>query len=222
MEKVNNKQISVIGSNALNLGKVVNWEKFINNNIFQFFISSDYHLNHDSDFLHIQRGYSNYKDMTEAVIQNHNSVVGKDDFFLALGDMFMNRVELLDELLPRLNGKWFISRGNHTSLGKMNRILELRPDWIKVDEAFNIRIKDNEFSFTHYPLQQSKLNANRGASPKSPIIYSLYGHTHEHSSGWTEYNNYHIGVDGNNLYPHKFSDIYKELKDVKDFSSRPV
>ena len=43
------------------------------------FLSSDYHLNHNKDFIYKARGFECVEDMNEEIVKRHNEVVGWDD-----------------------------------------------------------------------------------------------------------------------------------------------
>ena len=42
-------------------------------------ITSDWHLNHNKEFIYKARGFETVSDMNKAIIQNHNQSVAMDD-----------------------------------------------------------------------------------------------------------------------------------------------
>lgn len=78
-----------------------------------FFIS-DMHIGHRNVLKFCNRPFLDVKDMSESLIKNWNSVVGKDDIVFDLGDMFWwdSRHEI-KKFIGRLNGTIYKVAGNH-------------------------------------------------------------------------------------------------------------
>lgn len=76
------------------------------------FYISDLHLGHKNILAFDNRPFFNLKEMTETIISNWNSVVGKNDSVYVLGDMFWNNSEI-PKIMPRLNGNKYLIKGNH-------------------------------------------------------------------------------------------------------------
>lgn len=81
------------------------------------FYISDLHLGHKNILAFDNRPFFNLKEMTETIISNWNSVVGKNDSIYVLGDMFWNNSEI-PIVLPKLNGTKYLIKGNHDLVNK--------------------------------------------------------------------------------------------------------
>ena len=119
------------------------------------FYISDLHIGHKNILAFDNRPFFNLEEMTETIISNWNSVVGKNDSVYVLGDMFWNNAEI-PIVLPRLNGVKFLVKGNHD---RVNEEMKKHFVWIK-DYAV---IKDGEehVVLCHYPIAHW-INADYG------------------------------------------------------------
>lgn len=52
----------------------------------QIWVTSDWHLNHNKEFIYKARGFETVSDMNKAIMQNHNQSVAMDDHIYVLGD----------------------------------------------------------------------------------------------------------------------------------------
>lgn len=73
------------------------------------FLSSDYHLNHNKDFIYKARGFECVEDMNEEIVKRHNEVVRWDDDIYLLGDLMLMNDEEGIKYLRRLNGAFILS-----------------------------------------------------------------------------------------------------------------
>lgn len=87
--------------------------------------TSDLHLNHDKAFLYEPRGFTNIKEMNEAIIENWNSVVKPGDIVYNLGDSLMGDKAEGIELYKKLNGTSFMIWGNHCTDNKKICLLNI-------------------------------------------------------------------------------------------------
>ena len=92
---------------------------------YNIFFTSDTHFAHENmcKFLDYDgervRPFNNCKECDELMIQNWNEVVKPQDKIYFLGDLAFNKNEA-DKIMPRLNGKKCLIRGNH-DLFKLKR-----------------------------------------------------------------------------------------------------
>lgn len=79
------------------------------------FFTSDEHYGHFNILKFTSRPFISLQDMKEKLINNHNSIVGKNDEVFHLGDMFWKSCSLRECLDIRyaLNGKHYFVYGNH-------------------------------------------------------------------------------------------------------------
>ena len=68
------------------------------------FFTADLHLGHKNIIKYCNRPFSSLKDMDETIINNWNSVVGKNDTVYALGDLVFG-FHKYEKYLNQLNGK---------------------------------------------------------------------------------------------------------------------
>jgi len=125
--------------------------------------------------------------MDKTIINNHNSVVSKNDITIHAGDftLWKNVKDIYEKYINRLNGQHIFLLGSHDYWlkGKPNRqILEK-----------NIFLDGKRYHFVvcHYAMH---------TWPRSHYgSYHLFGHSHGNLelSG----KRYDIGVDNNNFYP---------------------
>jgi calcineurin-like phosphoesterase family protein len=75
------------------------------------FVTSDHHFREWTRFYGLL--CENSKEQEEEHIAKWNSVVGKDDLVLYVGDFCDGRIADLDEICKRLNGRIVLIKGNH-------------------------------------------------------------------------------------------------------------
>lgn len=80
----------------------------------RIWLTSDFHLNHDREFIWKARGFGSVREMNEAIVANWNAAVAPDDDAYILGDCMLG-ADMQDGLnyLRRLNGRIRIAIGNH-------------------------------------------------------------------------------------------------------------
>jgi calcineurin-like phosphoesterase family protein len=76
------------------------------------FITSDQHFGHFKVIGYSGRPYTTVEEMNQALIDNHNSVVGQNDEVIHLGDFTMND-KYAKGILDQLNGTHILIPGNH-------------------------------------------------------------------------------------------------------------
>lgn len=98
------------------------YSKFLIENINRnLFITSHPQLGSQSVFHHVpaRKLYCHINKLHRAIVDNWNSVIGKDDFVLCLGDFTQNlkhkkkSMSLVEKYLGLVNGKYILIRGNH-------------------------------------------------------------------------------------------------------------
>ena len=101
-------------------------------------------------------------------IELWNSVVGKDDLVLYIGDFCDGGVGDLEELSGKLNGRKTLIKGNHDRLGD---------EWYRCafgDVMTEMRIPDLNLRLIHVKEEAKNLEAGERV---------IYGHAHRHMSG---------------------------------------
>lgn len=174
------------------------------------FVTSDWHFNHDREFIWKIRGFSSIKEMNEEIIRRHNEVVKPDDTVYVLGDLMFGGNEKDDkniEYINRLNGKIIVVCGNHDT--KRRKTLYVEKLALPIYDATTLKYQGYHFYLSHYPTVTSDFNET---SLKQCVI-NLFGHTHQ----ITDFYNgipfmYHVGMDSHNCYPVNLDDALSEMK----------
>jgi len=113
-------------------------------------VSSDFHLGHNKEFVYGARGFTTSKEHTDAVINSVNECVRPNDNLFYLGDFSLNTTESeFEEYISRiLCQNIFMLWGNHNN--PVNKIYER-----EVARIFNpseeLRIENQKFQI--YPLR---------------------------------------------------------------------
>ena len=173
--------------------------------------TSDLHMNHTQEFLYGPRGFSNEKEMNEAIVERWNSVVKDDDIVWNLGDIAMNDIAGAIPYLNMLNGTQYWLLGNHDTNNKVERIL--KSCWKISDTALTYanleKIGGMSIYMSHYPT----LTANFDEKHFSRHVIALHGHTHQQTNF---YNGmpfcYHVGVDSHGCVPVEIDSIILNIK----------
>jgi calcineurin-like phosphoesterase family protein len=109
------------------------------------YITADTHFGHDAIRRYCDRPFVTAAEMDEAMVRRWNSVVGKEDAVIHLGDFALAGVGRIEELLNGLNGYKILVLGNHDRSAK--RMGELGFD--EVYKEYEI----NGLRCVHYPEQ---------------------------------------------------------------------
>ena len=128
----------------------------------RIYLIADTHFNHGNIIKYCNRPFSDIEEMNNTIINNWNSIVGKDDIVYHLGDFLLG--DNIKDFLSKLNGKIYLVRGNHDgkSIAFYNNIgLEVVPTKTKLDEY--------KIILSHKPLE------DRGI-PDGYI--NIHGHIH--------------------------------------------
>ena len=105
------------------------------------YFTSDTHFYHSNIIGFCKRPFKNVEDMNETLIENWNRVVSQDDIVFHLGDFCMGGSHEWTKILNRLNGKIYLTLGNHDlKVGSINSIFYFLH---KAAEPFNCLEQDN-------------------------------------------------------------------------------
>ena len=174
--------------------------------------TSDLHMNHTQEFLYGPRGFSNEKEMNEAIVERWNSVVKTEDIVWNLGDIAMNDIAGAIPYLNMLNGTQYWLLGNHDTNNKVERIL--RSCWKISVPALTYanleKIGGMSIYMRHYPT----LTANFDEKHFSRHVIALHGHVHS-KTNWIIPTNpflYHIGMDSHNCTPVNLDEILSDIR----------
>ena len=179
--------------------------------------TSDTHWGHLNIIKFCNRPWGSVEEMDEALIDNWNSVVEKDDIVFHLGDFAFAPNWRWKELLSRLNGQIHLIIGNHDETRwPGDKVMEL---FAGVYNQLKLKI-DNKYHvyLNHYPFLTY---GGVWREPENAVI-QLFGHVHSSptSSGKDDSRlsilfpyQYDVGVDNNNYTPlswDKIKDIIQQ------------
>jgi calcineurin-like phosphoesterase family protein len=170
----------------------------------EIFVTSDTHFGHKNIIKFSNRPYENVEQMNKALIDNWNSVVGKNDIVYHLGDVSFANPNKTKDILDQLNGKIILIRGNHDQ-SAVHDVCKTRFESI-VDYA-ELKHNGELYIMLHYPIASWR-NKHRGS-------YHLYGHCH--GSFQLNIGKAHdVGVDVNNYIPVHIDELTKILNLKED------
>lgn len=189
----------------------------------KIFLTSDTHFCHDKDFCYKPRGFSNVKEMNEAIVDKWNSVVSSDDIVYHLGDLYLNDSVEAIKYIKQLNGRIIWIRGNHDTTNKIDYVynhcsnVELMAG-LNSSFAMILPYKKLRCYLSHYPT----LVANYDEKHFSQHTINFHGHTHQTEKFLFPDNPfiYNVGLDCQDNYP---IEIEEALEDVRQayFNVKP-
>lgn len=181
----------------------------------KIWICSDFHANH----VNICRGTSTWgtngefklrdfdtpEEMTAQMADNFNSVIPEDGILFHLGDWSFAGEQNIERFRNMLNVKEIhLLTGNHDphiEKGNWDHLFASRQKYLELEIG-----KQLKFCLFHFPIA-SWNDIRKG---------SFHLHGHQHWQGENRFGNgrmMDVGVDGNNLFPYKLTDVIDLLKD---------
>ena len=171
----------------------------------QIWLTSDYHFNHNREFIWKARGFDSVEQMNEWIVFHHNKMVEPDDDVYALGDLMLGDSVKGIEYIKRLNGKLHIVRGNHDTDRRWELYKEL-PNVIEMQNAIYLKYKKHHFYMSHYPTITSNNDYDK---PLKQRLLNLCGHTHTFDP-WSDIDKgyiYHCEMEAHKCKPILLDDI---------------
>ena len=179
----------------------------------KIYLTSDWHFNHDREFIWKARGFSSVQEMNEVIIQHHNALVRPGDDVYVLGDSSLGGgdTQILaanKALIERLNGRLHIIRGNHDTDRRVAMYESCKNVVGPVLYADMLHYKGYHFYLSHFPT----LTSNLEKESLKQCTCNLFGHTHQTTNFHLDIPYlYHVGVDSHNCYPVFIDDIIEEM-----------
>jgi calcineurin-like phosphoesterase family protein len=172
--------------------------------------TSDHHWGHANIIRFCNRPFANVEDMNEALIENWNRVVGKNDVVYHLGDLFWMPTAEAKAVREQLNGRIRLIKGNHD---KTADNMKEAFDWIK--DYYELKVEDEDapegkrrIVLCHYAFRV--WNKSHHGS------WHLYGHSHGSLPDDPNSLSFDAGVDCHNFAPISYERV-KEIMAVKRF-----
>lgn len=176
----------------------------------KIWLTSDLHFCHDKPFLYEPRGFKTTEDMAEAIIENWNSVVTKDDAVYNLGDVALSDTEGALKYLHKLNGHQYWIFGNHDTINKIELITKHCKNIEIVGWATVIKQGKISCYLSHYPTLTSNYD-DKGFNQR---MFSFHGHTHRKEK-WQDPNNpflYNVALDAHECYPVELTSAINDIR----------
>ena len=176
----------------------------------EIFLTSDTHFSHDKGFLYEPRGFTNVKDMNEALVENWNKLIKPEDTVYHLGDLALGDKEDALKYIRQLHGKIFWIYGNHCTQNKIDYFMDEVPNLYSIGYAWVLKHGKQSLYLSHYPT----LTSNYDDKKFSQHVINLHGHTHQHTN-WMHSDNpfmYHVGVDSHNNTPVHIDEILTDIR----------
>ena len=163
-----------------------------------YFFSADEHYYHNNIIEHCSRPFENFDEMNETLISNHNSMVGKNDITVHVGDFvtIKDKQVIYKTIIRRLNGKHIFLKGSHDYWLKGTKSNQI---WEK-----NLKIDGKRYHFVacHYAMR---------VWPRSHYnSFLIYGHSHGKLEPIGK--QFDCGVDPNNFFPVSAKEIIEKMK----------
>jgi len=179
----------------------------------KIWITSDWHFNHDREFIWHARGFDSVEAMNETVVERHNAVVAPDDDVYVLGDLCLGGAvpgitAKNQELIERMNGRLHIILGNHDTPARAE-MYRMCKNVVSVLYADVLHYRGYHFYMSHFPT----LTANLEKESLKQCTICLYGHTHQKKNFYEDMPfMYHVGADSHACTPVLLDDAIEEMK----------
>ncbi len=135
---------------------------------------SDYHFHHRSLRERYRSHWDSNEEMNEALIENTNALVKRNDFLYFMGDFTWRKYGL--NILKRLNGQIFFIYGNHDKRNIINKLKNYK-NVVWHGEQKGIEAYNQKIFLNHYPMFSWSCS-HWGA-------WQIHGHSHSDVSDIT-------------------------------------
>lgn len=181
------------------------------------FVTADLHLGHANIIKYCSRPFETVEAMHEAIIQNWNSYVPKDQTVYVVGDFShgAGSAEAAIKVGHRLNGRKILIAGNHDfeMQGKTYGLKDYGDVFKEVHQGpFEIKYNKRRYVLFHYPMES--WNASTHGS------IHLHGHCHGqlpsrlgHAEPLRFGRRLDIGTDCWKFYPLPLSEVERVIED---------
>lgn len=172
------------------------------------YFTSDWHFNHDKDFIWKKRGYNSVEEMNDDLINKICSTLDEGDELWVLGDLVMGDIDKAAAVLSRIPYSVHFLVGNHDTLRRVNLYDSL--GWVNHERAIQVTDGNWDFYLSHYPT----VTMNYDDVKKHHPLINLHGHTHYQNKFYNDNPYmYNVGVDSQNGYPVSIDKIKADIKE---------
>ena len=160
------------------------------------YYTADLHLGHVNILKYCQRPWATIEEHDQALIDNWNKKVGKNDLVYVVGDFTMiTNNEKIIAYAKQLHGQLYLIKGNHD---KNNYPPDIFKEIVWYKE---IHDEHRKIILFHYPIefwQGAYAKDIRGEQQKLP---SVHLHGHSHTLATVRPNRFDVGIDAQNYEP---------------------
>jgi len=172
------------------------------------YFTSDWHFNHDKDFIWKKRGYNSVEEMNDDLINKICSTLNESDELWVLGDLVMGDIDNAAAVLSRIPYSVHFLVGNHDTLRRINLYDSL--GWVNHERAIQVTDGNWDFYLSHYPT----VTMNYDDVKKHHPLINLHGHTHYQNKFYNDNPYmYNVGVDSQDGYPVSIDKIKADIKE---------
>lgn len=172
------------------------------------YFTSDWHFNHDKDFIWKKRGYNSVEEMNDDLINKICSTLDEGDELWVLGDLVMGDINKAAAVLSRIPYSVHFLVGNHDTIRRINLYDSL--GWVNHERAIQVTDGSWDFYLSHYPT----VTMNYDDVKKHHPLINLHGHTHYQNKFYNDNPYmYNVGVDSQNGYPVSIDKIKADIKE---------
>lgn len=129
------------------------------------YLTSDWHFNHDRDFVWAPRGFNSVYEMNRATMERHNKIVEPEDTVYVLGDLCLGggsdeALRLAKNMIQSLKGNLKVILGNHDTNNRVKMYHECYNVTV-LGYADIIKFDGYHFYLSHYPTITSNLDYDK-------------------------------------------------------------
>jgi calcineurin-like phosphoesterase family protein len=152
----------------------------------------------DTHFFHANIGqYCSRPDgWQDLIIKNWNHFIQPDEIVFHLGDLALGKKEDTEALVPLLNGKLYLIRGNHDRRG------------IAFYQNLGITLVKDPYPFIH-SSGQNLIFSHRPISPLPPDVLNLHGHIHNNPSPDVGPRHINLSIEVREYRPWRLGDVLR-------------
>lgn len=171
------------------------------------YFTSDQHYGHGNIIKYCNRPFADVDEMDEALIANHNAVVGTHDYVYMLGDFsFKGGKNLREKYFDRLNGIKILIKGNHDAKPTFQLPWKAQHDvlYLKLKTVPGWHKDKREIFLSHY--------SHRSWNKSFHGVGHLFGHTH--GTLGTHYKSFDAGVDCWDYRPISVDEVFAKFDEL--------
>jgi calcineurin-like phosphoesterase family protein len=189
------------------------------------FFTSDLHIGHDRINELAGRPFDSVNEMNNAIVDNWNARVGRDDVVWVLGDVAMGHINDSLRFIERLNGSKHLVPGNHDRCFSQYRKNGPREADFELYRAVGFKVHPEYVQFAatsrargvevwnlcHFPYTGDSGDVDRYADLRPRDTGQILLHGHIHRMQKIRGRQVHVGVDAWDFAPASLDEIVELL-----------